>query len=123
MAVSPFFRVSGFTVEPDADNRIQSKGRLAASRDVLLSGEAQWNLKLSNIIRNGVLCPWRYMTTVYAIKLGDNIILATRTLHSFIPLLCLSFTLFTVNPLFSLLYYVRADCVPDPLVRKPLDLP
>ena len=63
-----------------------------------------------------------YMTTVYAIKLGHNIILATRTLHSFIPLLCLCFTLFTVNPLFSLLYYVRADCVPDPLVRKPLDL-
>src|SRR5580765_2166101 len=123
MAVSPFFRVSGFTVEPDADNRIQSKRRLAASRDVLLSGEAQWNLKLSNIIRNGVLYPWRYVTTVYAIKLGHNIILATRTLHSFIPLLCLCFTLFTVNPMFSLLYYVRADCVPDPLVRKPLDLP
>jgi len=91
MAVSPFFRVIGFTVEPDVDNRIQSKGRLAASRDVLLSGEAQWDLKLSNIIRNGVLYSWRYVTTVYAIKLGDNIILATRTLHSFIPFLCLRF--------------------------------
>jgi len=91
MAVSPFFRVSGFTVEPDADNRIQSKGRLATSRDVLLSGEAQWNLKLRNIIRNGVLYPWRYVATVYTIKLGHNVILATRTLHSFIPFLCLRF--------------------------------
>ena len=65
----------------------KNKRRLATSRDVLLSGEAQWNLKLIDIIRNGVLYPWRYVTTVYAIKLGNNIILATRTLHSFIPLL------------------------------------
>ena len=120
MAVSPFFRLSGFTVESDA--HIKNKRRLATSRDVLLSGEAQWNLKLIDIIRNGVLYPWRYVATVYTIKLGHNIILATWTLHSFIPLLCLCFTLFTVNPLFSLLYYVRADCVPDPLVRKTLDL-
>ena len=88
MAVSPFFRVSGFTVEPDAHKQyFKNKGRLATSRDVLLSGEAQWNLKLRNIIRNGVLYPWRYVATVYTIKLGHNIILATRTLHSFIPLL------------------------------------
>jgi hypothetical protein len=85
----------------------KNKRSLATSRDVLLSGEAQWNLKLIDIIRNGVLYPWRYVTTVYAIKLGNNIILATRTLHSFIPLL---------------LVLVRAGCVPDPLVRKTLDL-
>jgi hypothetical protein len=92
MSVPPFFPVIGFTVEPDAHDSTQRKGRLAAPRDVLLSCEAQWNLKLSSIIRNGVLYPWRYVATVYAIKLGNNIILATRTLHSFIPFLLSVFT-------------------------------
>ena len=79
----------------------KNKGRLATSRDVLLSGEAQWNLKLIDIIRNGVLYPWRYVTTVYAIKLGNNIILATRTFHSFIPFLCLYFAaLYSESPVF-----------------------
>jgi hypothetical protein len=88
MAGSPFFRVIRFTVET---------GRLVASRDVLLSGEAQWNLKWSNIIRSGVLFPWRYVATVYAIKLGNNIILATRALHSFVPFLSLHFTLYAIR--------------------------
>jgi hypothetical protein len=83
MAVSPFFPMIEFTVEPDALTVSQSKGRRVASRDVLLSDEAQWNLKLSDIFRNGVLCPRRYVATLSAIKLGNNIILATRTLHEF----------------------------------------
>ena len=97
MAGSPFFREIRFTVETDAHNRSQRKGRLVASRDVLLSGEAQWDLKLDDTIRSGVLFPWRYVATVYAIKLGNNIILATRTLHSFVPFLSLRFTLHAIR--------------------------
>jgi hypothetical protein len=55
MSVSPFFRVIEFTVEPDAHNITQRKGRREASLVVLPSDEAQWNLKFSDIIRIGVL--------------------------------------------------------------------
>jgi hypothetical protein len=68
------------------------KGQSRSSLDVLLSDEAQWDLKLSDIIRIGVAHLWWYVATVYAIKLGNNIILATRTLHSFIPFLLSVFT-------------------------------
>jgi hypothetical protein len=47
MSVSPFFRVIGFTVEPDAHNITQRKGRREASLVVLPSDEAQWDLKFS----------------------------------------------------------------------------
>jgi hypothetical protein len=72
------------------------KGKARGLGNVILSGEAQWDLRFSDIIRIGLLHLWRHVTTVYAIKLGHNIILATRTLHSLIPLLCLYFALFTL---------------------------
>ena len=55
MSVSPFFRVIGFTVEPDAHNITQRKGRREASLVVLPSDEAQWDLTVSDIIRISVL--------------------------------------------------------------------
>ena len=55
MSVSPFFRMIGFTVEPDAPNITQRKGRRKVSLVVLPSDEAQWDLKFSDIIRIGVL--------------------------------------------------------------------
>ena len=75
MSVSPFFRVIGFIVEPDAHNITQRKGRREVSLVVLPSEEAQWDLKFSDIIRIGVLHLWWYVATVYAIKLSNNIFL------------------------------------------------
>ncbi len=57
-----------------------------ASLVVLPSAQAQWDLKLSDIIRIGVLHPCWYVATVDAIKLRNNIFLATRTIHSYLPL-------------------------------------
>ena len=55
MSVPPFFRVIGFTVEPDANDITQRKGRREASLVVLPSDETQWDPKFSDIIRIGVL--------------------------------------------------------------------
>jgi hypothetical protein len=77
MSVPPFFRVIGFTVEPDAHKLIRE-----ASLVVLPSDEAQWDLKFSDIIRIGGLHLWWDVATVYAVKLRNNIFLATRTIHS-----------------------------------------
>jgi hypothetical protein len=71
MSVSPFFLRDRITVEPD----------------VLPSDEAQGDLKFSDMIRIGVLHLCWYVATVYAIKLRNNIFLATRTIHSWLPLL------------------------------------
>ena len=55
MSVPPFFRVIGLTLEPDAHNITQRKGRREASLVLLPSDEAQLDLKFSDIIRIGVL--------------------------------------------------------------------
>jgi len=91
------------------------EGQSRSSLDVLLSAEAQWDLKLDDIIRIGVPHLWWYVATVYAIKLWNNIILATRTLHSFI-------SVSVYNSFFTLcVLYRRAGCVPDRLVSRRVD--
>ena len=87
MSVSPFFRVFEFTVEPDARNISQRKGGRGASVVVRPSDDAQWDLKLSDNIRIGALHPWWYVATINAIKLRNDIFLATRTIHSLIQFL------------------------------------
>ena len=61
MSVAPFFRVIGFTVEPDAHNITEREAGREVSL-VLPSDEAHWDLKFSDVIRIGVLHP------VYAFK-------------------------------------------------------
>jgi hypothetical protein len=61
------------------------EARLLSYRPMGLNGD----LKSSDIIQIGVLHLCWYVATVYAIKLRNNIFLATRTVHSFIPFLSL----------------------------------
>src|SRR5688572_17353177 len=71
--------------------------------------------KFSELIRNGLLHLWWYVTTVYAIKLRNDIFLATWTIHSFIPF-------YKVPPSSKFVVpYLRAGCVPDVPVRKTLN--
>ena len=66
----------------------------------------KWNLKFSDVSRNRVLCPWRYVATVCAIKIGNNIILATRTLHRFLFRFFVQYSLrVSLNTLFGNRYF------------------
>jgi hypothetical protein len=87
MSVSPFFRVIGFMLEPPSHNHDGKKGRLQAALVVLPSDEAQRDVKFNDIFQIGFRHLWWYVATVYAIKLRNDIFLATRTIHSFIPFL------------------------------------
>ena len=57
----------------ESDARITIHGRRRRT-------EAHWDLKFSDIIRTGVVRPWRYVATVNAIKLRHNIFVAARTI-------------------------------------------
>ena len=74
-----------------------------ASLIVLPPDEAQWDLKFSEIIRIRVLYLCRHVATVDAIKLRNNIFLATWTIHSFIPFLFSLFDSLFFPPFFFLL--------------------
>ena len=82
MSVSPFFRLIGITVEPDARNISQRKGGRGTAVVVRPSDDAQWHLNFSDVLHS-----WRHVATVDAIKLRNDIFLATWTIHSFIPFL------------------------------------
>jgi hypothetical protein len=74
--IPPNARDPEITVEQTTTLR---KERQAESIVVLRSGEAHWDPEFSDIIRIGVLLCW-YVATVNAIKLRNNIFLATRTI-------------------------------------------
>jgi hypothetical protein len=57
MSVPPFFRVIGFTVEPDAHDITRRKGKREASLVVLPPDAAPWNRKFTDVIRIGVRHP------------------------------------------------------------------
>ena len=83
MSVFPFFRVIGFTGEPDAHNISQRQHGRETALIALPFNEVQWDLKFAAITRLGVVPPGWYVATVYAVKLRHNIFLAMRTIHSF----------------------------------------
>ena len=77
MFVSPLIPVFGFAAEPDATYH-HSEKRLA--RGALV--EPQWFSDFITRIR--VLHLWWYVATADAIKIRNNVFLATGTIHSFI---------------------------------------
>jgi hypothetical protein len=83
MSVFPFFRVIGFTGEPDAHNISQRQHGRETALIALPFNEFQADLSFAATNRLGVVHPGWYVATVYAVKLRHNIFLAMRTIHSF----------------------------------------
>jgi hypothetical protein len=79
--------------------------------------ETQGDLSPSDLIGIDFLHLWWYVTAVYAIKLRNNIFLATWTIHSLFRFsFCSLFSDFYLRA--SSLYYLRAGCVPDLPVKR-----
>ena len=72
---------------------------------------------MSDIIRIEILHLWRYVTTVYAIELRYNIVLATRTTHGFVPFL----SVLSESRVFIVVLYESRLCA-RPFGKKTLDL-
>jgi hypothetical protein len=115
MSVSPFFHRIGCTLSQMSASLIHGRGRRA---------EAHWDLKFSDIIRIGVVHPWRYVATVNAIELRHNIFVAARTvIHIRTPCFSLHFILnrmgsnLFVFPTEALLPIARCVARPVPILR------